>query len=100
MKSKKLYIFLMFLAALVFARLGCGIIEGLQDNKKEGEEEGKDEHKEESKIANAGNLQLINNPQPTADETATDVPASDEPATDVPTAASKARPNISSSWLI
>ena len=77
----------MFLAALVFARLGCGIIEGLQDNKKEGEEEGKDEHKEESKIANAGNLQLINNPQPTADETATDVPASDEPATDVPTAA-------------
>ena len=38
MKLKKLYIFLMFLAALVFARLGCGIIEGLEgngENKKE-----------------------------------------------------------------
>ena len=75
----------MFLAALVFARLGCGIIEGLEgneENKKEDKEvaeENNDEHKGESKIANAKKLHLINVPQPTTDAPETSAPATQTP---------------------
>ena len=58
MKLKKLHIFLLFLAVLVFGTLGSGLVEGMENNKESATHNSKSEKKEKSQhldeVGNSG----------------------------------------------
>ena len=58
MKLKKLHIFLLFLAVLVFGTLGSGLVEGMENNKESATHNSKSEKKEDThhldEVGNSG----------------------------------------------